>query len=123
MSDKYLIIRDSAANNGGIRTLNSQIQVCPFFDPIGNLNMNGLNIIGNSSSATQVALTSDNTNGTYFIPFSKTASTTSNSLYIDNNISGNLTYNPSTGEFLSSSFAATITNGTFFLGFLRHNYK
>ena len=61
---------------------------------------------GNASSASTVALTAnDNTDGTYFIPFSKSFGATSNALFIDN-ILGPLTYNPST-----SVLTALIFNG------------
>ena len=45
-------------------------------------------------SVTKVALTSDNTSGTYYIPFSKTNIATGNVLYIDNT-TGPLSYDPS----------------------------
>lgn len=53
-----------------------------------------------SSTATGVNLTIDNTAGTYFLPFSKTASVSGNTLYIDN-ATGPLTYNPSTSTLTS----------------------
>jgi hypothetical protein len=55
---------------------------------------------GTASNATAINLTSDNTSGTYFIPFSKTANGT-NILYIDN-VTGPLTYNPSTSTLTST---------------------
>jgi hypothetical protein len=59
-------------------------------------------------------LTNDNTSGSYFIPFSKTA-TTSNALYIDNT-TGPLTYNPSTSNLsattFTGSFSGTSTSST-----------
>jgi hypothetical protein len=80
------------------------------------------NVSGSSSSSTttnNIALTSDNTSGTYYIPFSKTTSTTSNALYIDN-VTGPLTYNPSTSTITATNFnglasastlsAVTVTN-------------
>lgn len=86
------------------------------------------NVSGSSSSSTtattattsnNIALTSDNTSGTYFIPFSKTTSTTSNALFIDN-VTGPLTYNPSTSTLTATNFnglasasslsAVTVTN-------------
>jgi len=75
-------------------------------------------ISGNSATSSTISLTSDNTGGTYFIPFSKTTSATTNILYIDN-ITGTLNYNPSVGllnspQFLTRQYynaAQTITNG------------
>lgn len=62
-----------------------------------------------SSTASSIALTSDNTSGDWFIPFSKTSSTTSNTLYIDNTTTP-LTYNASAGYL--SSYAYTIGSKT-----------
>jgi len=57
-----------------------------------------------SSTAVGVNLTSDNTAGTYFLTFSKTATATGNSLFIDN-VTGPLTYNPSTSTMSASYFS------------------
>ena len=57
---------------------------------------------GNASSASAVALTSDNTSGSYFIPFSKTVTSTS-PLFVDN-ATIPLTYNPSTNTITASNF-------------------
>jgi hypothetical protein len=66
-------------------------------------------------NATTVSLTSDNFSGTYYIPFTKTTTATNNALYIDN-VTGPLTYNPSSGLFsvsqiggLSSIFTPSAT--------------
>jgi len=60
-------------------------------------------ILGNSATSTAVALTSDDTSGDWFIPFSKTTSTTSNPLFIDDTTTP-LTYNPSTGTLSSTRY-------------------
>lgn len=104
MSNSNFVITQAATNTSGVKALNSIIPTCPFFDPTGNLDMNGLALIGNASSATEVALTSDNTSGAYFIPFSKTTSTTSNALYIDNATTP-LTYNPSLSTLTATIFS------------------
>ena len=85
---------------------------------------------GNASSASAVALTSDNTNGSYFIPFSKTVNSTS-PLFVDN-ATIPLTYNPSSNTLTCSNFngiastastSASITltsdntSGTYFIPF------
>jgi hypothetical protein len=49
---------------------------------------------GTATNAAAVSLTSDNSPGTYFIPFSKTTTATGNTLYIDNTTTP-LTYDPS----------------------------
>lgn len=111
MSNSNFVVTPATTNPSGIVSLGSIVSPAPFFDPIGNLNMNGRTLIG---PATQVALTSNNTISTAcFIPFSQTSSSIGNNLFIDN-VTTPLTYTPSTGEFLSSSFAATLTNGTQF---------
>ena len=61
-----------------------------------------------SGSASTVALTSDNTSGTYYLPFSKTVTGTANQLYIDN-VTGPLTYNPNTSTLTASIFSGTAT--------------
>jgi len=73
-------------------------------------NTAAINISGNATSATNattsanIALTGDNTSGTYFIPFSKTTSATSNALFIDNTITP-LVYNPSNNELSATQFS------------------
>jgi hypothetical protein len=71
-----------------------------------------------ATNATKVATTADNTNGAYFIPFTKTA-TSSETLYVDSNTTGLLTYNPSTSNLSATTFtgalsgnATTATNAT-----------
>lgn len=81
------------------------------------LNFNGLtntltcpNFAGNASNASnasQISLTTDNTNGTYFIPFSKTANANNNNLFVDNSI-GPLTYNPAGSQLTCQSIVAQI---------------
>lgn len=104
MSNSNFVITQATTNTSGVKALNSILSPAPFFDTAGNLNMNGLSLIGNASSATQIALTSDNTSGAYFIPFSKTASSTLNTLYIDNTTTP-LTYNPSTSTLTATIFS------------------
>ena len=77
-------------------------------------NTAAINISGNAATATtttSVALTSDDTAGTYFIPFTKTTSPTSNALYIDD-ITTPLTYNPNTSTLTASNFSGLATNST-----------
>lgn len=54
-----------------------------------------------------VKTTSDNTNGTYFIPFVKTGSTGGKGLFIDD-VSGPLTYNPSTAFLKTTDIECTV---------------
>lgn len=68
-------------------------------------------LTGTASSSTNVILTSDNTSGTYYIPFAKTSGTGGKPLFIDDT-TGPLTYNPSTANLSASIFtgSANITN-------------
>ena len=70
---------------------------------------------------------SDNTSGTYYIPFSKTAAGTEGSLYIDDT-TGPLTYNPSTSTLTCAiydgptattdvRFGNSITTGNIYIGY------
>jgi hypothetical protein len=79
-----------------------------------------------ATTATNVATTSDNTSGTYFIPFTKTA-TSSEALYVDN-ATGPLTYNPSNSTLTATTFSGTATkisttsdntSGTYFIPFVK----
>ena len=65
------------------------------YDP-STSTLNCTTFSGTANIANNVALTSDDTNTTCFIPFSKTTSATSNQLFIDN-VTSPLTYNPSNG--------------------------
>ena len=64
--------------------------------------------IGNVASATSVSVISDNTAGTYYIPFAKTTALVSSiqQLYIDDT-TGPLTYNASTGGLSCASVSLT----------------
>ena len=66
---------------------------------------------GGGTNATTISLTSDNTSGTYYLPFSKTTTSTNNALYIDN-ATGPLSYNPSTSTLTATTFSGTATNAS-----------
>lgn len=68
-------------------------------------------LTGTATNATNVAITSDNTAGTYYIPFAKTSGTGNKPLFIDD-ATGPLSYNPSTSTLSASIFtgSANITN-------------
>lgn len=93
----YLNFSDSSSTGTGAIQKTAGISCNPSTNTVTATTFNG-----NATSATGVALTSDNTSGTYYIPFSKTTTATGNALYIDNT-TGPLTYNPS---------ANTLTLGT-----------
>ena len=69
---------------------------------------------GNSTSSTTaigVNLTSDNTSGTYYLPFSKTTTATGNALFVDNT-TGPLSYNPSTSSLTCSLINSQLVQPT-----------
>lgn len=61
-----------------------------------------------AGSVTTVDLTSDNTAGTYYIPFSKTITANANALFIDN-VTGPLSYNPSTSNLTATTFTGALS--------------
>ena len=68
---------------------------------------------GNATSSTTVSTVSDNTAGTYYLPFVKTTAllTPNQQIYIDDT-TGPLTYNPSTGALSSTSFVGTVSGAS-----------
>jgi hypothetical protein len=61
---------------------------------------------GTATSAVSITLTSDNTNGAYYIPFSKSAAGSGLPLFVDD-VTSPFTYNPSTGVLTATSLAGT----------------
>ena len=59
---------------------------------------------GTATAATNIATTSDNTSGAYYIPFSKTTAGVSTALYLDDTTTP-LTYNPSTSVLTATTFS------------------
>ena len=59
--------------------------------------------------------TSDNTAGTYYIPFSKTAAQTSTALFLDDTTTA-LTYNPSTSVLTATTFSGNASTATNSIG-------
>ena len=66
---------------------------------------------GNALNATNVGITTDNTSGTYYLPFAKTSGTGNKPLFIDDTTTP-LTYNPSTSTLTATTFSGTATNAT-----------
>lgn len=94
---------------GGLSVANGvsalQAVTCTTLSSSGGItgNLTG-NVTGISS---RVQITSDNTNGSYMIPFTKTAG--SNTLFCDDTTTPLITYNPSSGLLTAASFTATST--------------
>ena len=61
---------------------------------------------GTATNATNVGITSDNTSGTYYIPFAKTSGTGNKPLFIDDTTTP-LSYNPNTGVLTAVSYAGS----------------
>jgi hypothetical protein len=66
---------------------------------------------GTATNATNVGITSDNTSGTYYLPFVKTSGTGNKPLFIDDT-TGPLSYNPSTATLSASAYTITATPST-----------
>lgn len=85
---------------------------CPFFVGALTGNASSAKTATNATNASQVAVISDNTSGTYYIPFVKTSGSGSNRpLYIDD-ATGPLSYNPSTSTLSASAYTITGTPST-----------
>lgn len=105
----YLNMSDASATGQGNPQKSTLITANP---STGIITASGFS--GNSTSsttATGVNLTSDNTSGTYYLPFSKTTTATGNALFIDNT-SGPLSYNPSTSSLTCSLINSQIIQPT-----------
>jgi len=88
------------------------------YDP-STATLTATNFAGNASTATTTTnannalVTSDDTNGTYYIPFVKTSGTGNKALFMDD-VSGPLSYNPDT-QVLSLGASATGNGGQYFV--------
>lgn len=99
------------------------------FNP-SNSTLTCTNIIGTATNSENVLVTSDNTNGTYYVPFVKSSGSSQKQLFVDD-ASTPLTYNPSTGALTCTNFlgSATVasnvsissdnTSGTYYIPFVK----
>lgn len=69
------------------------------------------NFNGTALNSTNLLCTSDNTSGTYYIPFVKSNGTNQKPFFIDD-VTGPLTYNASTSTLTCTNFAGTALNTT-----------
>jgi hypothetical protein len=90
----YLNFSDSSGTGYGKPQKTAGISCNPSTNTITATTFSG-SLSGNSSSASSVSITSDNTSGTYFPTFVKSLSSNS-TVYVDN-ATGPLTYDPSIG--------------------------
>ena len=102
----YLNFSDAFATGYGKSQKTAGISCNPSTNTVTATTFSG-SLSGNSSSASSVSITSDNTAGTYFVPFVKTLA--SNSTVFVDNASGPLTYNPASSILTSSFFNGAIT--------------
>lgn len=112
----YLGFFDSSASGSGRPQKCTGINCNPNTGNITATSFNG-SLVGNASSSSSISLTSDNTSGAYFIPFSKTVGSNS-VLYVDNSVTP-LSYDPSLSRLACNQFsgdllgnATTSTNST-----------
>ena len=102
----YLNFSDASTTGYGKPQKTAGISCNPSTNTVTATTFSG-SLSGNSSSASSVSITSDNTAGTYFVPFVKTLA--SNSTVFVDNASGPLTYNPASSILTSSFFNGAIT--------------
>lgn len=98
----YLNFSDSSSTGYGKSQKTAGISCNPSTNSITATTFIGA-LSGNAVSASNVVIASDNTSGTYYIPFSKLSAGT-NPLYVDDTTSP-LTYNPSTGIMTALYFS------------------
>lgn len=126
----YLDFSDSSSTGTGAIQKTAGIECNPSTKTITATTFVGA-VTGTATNASAVSLTSDNTSGTYYIPFSKTTTATGNALYIDNTTTP-LSYNPSlntltlgTGTLTNAVSASSMnmTNGTTTLNQSTSNWR
>jgi len=103
-SNYYLNFSNSSSTGNGSVLKTAGISVNPSTNIITATSFTG-NLTGTATNATNASITSDNTNGTYYIPFTKTSGTGNKQLFQDD-LTGPLTYNPSTGNVSAIYFSA-----------------
>lgn len=104
-STHYLNFSNSSGTGQGHPQKNTSLSCNPSTGLLTATTFSG-SLSGNASSASSISLTSDDTSGAYFIPFSKTVSSTS-SLFVDNSVTP-LSYNPSTSRLACNEFSGDL---------------
>ena len=106
-STHFLNFVDNSATGTGAIQKTSGIECNPSTKTITATTFVG-DLSGNATTANNTFITSDNTDGSYFIPFSKTSGTGSKPLFQDDT-TGALSYNPSTGILTATGLAGSIS--------------
>ena len=115
----YLNFSDNSATGTGAIQKSTGIECNPSTKTIttttfiGNLtgtasNATSATTATTATTATNITTTSDNTSGTYFIPFSKTSAGVSTQIFLDDTTTA-LTYNPSTSNLTANTFTGNLT--------------
>jgi hypothetical protein len=105
----YLNFSDSSSTGVGAIQKTAGISCNPNTNTITATTFVGA-LSGTATNATNVGITSDNTGGTYYIPFAKTSGSGNKPLFIDDATTP-LTYNPNTSTLTASVFSGSL-NGT-----------
>jgi len=106
----YLNFSNSASTGQGHPQKNASLSCNPSTATITATTFSGA-LSGNASSASSVDLTSDNTSGNYYLPFSKTTASSTSALFIDDTTSA-LTYNPFTHSVTATSFIGNASSAS-----------
>jgi hypothetical protein len=109
-STHYLNFSDSSGTGQGHPQKNTSLSCNPSTGLLTATTFSG-SLSGNATSASSIALTSDNTSGNFYIPFSKTTTPTANTLFIDDTTSP-LTYNPFTHALSATSFLGNASSAS-----------
>jgi hypothetical protein len=106
----YINFSDNSTTGTGAIQKTAGISLNPSTNVITATTFSGA-LSGTATNATNVALTSDNTSGTYYLPFAKTSGTGNKPLYIDD-VTGPLTYNPSTSTLTATTFSGALSGNS-----------
>ena len=100
----------SAITFTGVATF-TDVPICATAPPSANYLANKAYVDSVASSSTSINLTSDNSSGNWYIPFSKTTTATGNVLYIDNSTTP-FYYDPSFNTLTVANLAGNASSAT-----------
>jgi len=105
----YINFSDSSSTGNGSVQKTAGLSCNPSTNTITATTFAG-NLTGTASSASAITLLTDNTSGTYYIPFSKNVAGSQRTLYVDDT-TGPLSYNPSTSTLSATNFSGLLSTG------------